>query len=975
MNEQQYLNQITELEKQLERLRNRFEGILNWGGLGVWSYDVRSRTFDVDQTIFDKYDLDIRLPLTLESVRLSMHPDDGEGYIKTFLNFLQKKGDTIDISYRLRDRSGNWIWFNERGGVTKWDENGVALLAAGTVQNVMSVKEVEQEIQRRDRLLSASNEAARILLEDSGEERDMQIWMVLELLGAATDVDRVYIWKNYYGTDGRHYTTQIYEWSLGADPQQGNEWTVARPVEEAIPTWENIFRSGKCVNNLVRLMPQLEQDQLAPQGIISILVAPIMFKDEFWGFIGFDDCRKERIWSDSEAGILKSAGMIVAAAIMRAETEKRLAAEEALMKQIFETSPVAVAIMTDGVIKRGNQHFFNQFNRNIGDSSLSLYDSPETRQEILRQIDGEGAVFNQEIQLRCGDGRFRDFLLTVLALEYEGRPSQLCWIVDIGELKQIQNDLIVARDLAEAGTRAKSEFLARMSHEIRTPMNAILGMTYLCLQTEVNDQQREYLQKTQTATTNLLGIIDDILDFSKIEAGKVELETIPFHLSNVLQDVVDMIRFKTQDKGLQFISHIDEGVCDDLMGDPLRIRQVLVNITNNAVKFTERGSISITIHNVDDDEKNADPNRTWLEFAVRDSGIGMTPEQVGRLFQSFSQADGSTTRKYGGTGLGLVISKRFVELMGGRIGVESEPGIGSTFRFCVPFDKYRKLDAARLTSMEEHREKELKDCRLLLVDDDPGTREVLRDMIRSFSIQLDTVGSGDAAIAALTSATQKETPYDIMLIDWKMPRMDGLETIRRIRQSDNIALPRMVMISAYDRNECIRQSKGLGLDGFLVKPVSRRMIWETLLAVMERRAAMPVETEKEEKANLQGAKILLVEDNKINQMVASELLKGFGVDLTIAADGRKAVELVAGNDFDLILMDIQMPIMDGLTATKEIRKLHKPGIDRLPILAMTANALDSDYQVCLDVGMNDHLAKPIDASKLRQSLETWIVRK
>ncbi len=855
-NEQDLRETLEKQRKQIELLQNRVQGALRWGGLVTWVYDVEHDVFEIDDELFSHYDLDVDPPFTMNAVTGLIHPEDAEIYTQTLDDFFRGRIASFDLNHRFRTKTGDWIWFNGRGGVTKQAADGKPLYAAGTLQNVMEIKRVEQEIQRRDRLLSTSNEAARILLEDAGDNHDVQIRLVLELLGAATDVDRVYIWKNSSGPDGRLYTTQIHEWSIGAEPQQGNEWTVDRPVEEAIPTWESIFREGKCVNNLVRLMPQAEYDQLAPQGIISILVAPIMFKDEFWGFIGFDDCQKERIWSDSEAGILKSAGMIVAAAIMRQQAEK---------------------------------------------------------------------------------------------------------------------ELIVARDMAEAGTKAKSEFLARMSHEIRTPMNAILGMTYLCLQTEVNDRQRDYLLKTQTATINLLGIIDDILDFSKIEAGKVVLETVPIRLSRVLQDVVDIVGVKIQDKGLQFVPHIDPSVHNDLLGDPLRIRQILTNLINNAVKFTDQGSISVTVHCVDDEEPSDDDRQTWLEFAVRDSGIGMTRDQLSRLFQSFSQADGSTTRKYGGTGLGLVISKRFVELMGGRIWVESEPGMGSTFRFRVPFVRYYPINDKDLAEISELHPSVLKECRLLIVDDDEAARLVLTDLVRSMVTKVDSVSSGDAALAALVRATQNLKPYDVILLDWKMPRMNGLETIRRIRSSDDIVEPRIVMVSAYDRSECLRQSKGLGLAAFIVKPVTKRQLEETLTSVVEN-IGKPVVVEEEKPADLSGARILLAEDNKINQMVASELLRGFGVDLTIAVNGIEAVEAASKQDFDLVLMDLQMPDMDGFEATREIRRLPKPGISRLPILAMTANALDSDFQACLDAGMNDHLAKPIDVKKLRRTLESWISR-
>ncbi len=856
-NEQALHDTVEKLQQQVEMLQQRVQGVLFWGGLVTWAYDVERAVFEVDNDFFAYYDLDVEPPFSIETVLTLLHHEDRELFATRFGDLFAGKTVAVDVSYRFRTKSGEWIWFNGRGGVTKRAADGTPLFAAGTLQNVAEIKNTELAIQRRDRLLSASTEAARVLLEDVGDNHEVQIRLVLELLGAATRVDRVYIWKNYYGADGRQYTTQIHEWSVGVEPQQGNELCVDRPVEEAIPTWEKIFREGKCVNNLVRLMPPVEREQLTPQGIVSILVAPIMFKDEFWGFIGFDDCQKERIWSDSEVGILKSAGMIVAAAIMRQQAEK---------------------------------------------------------------------------------------------------------------------ELIEARNLAEAGTKAKSEFLARMSHEIRTPMNAILGMTSLCLQTAVTEQQRDYLQKTQTASTNLLGIIDDILDFSKIEAGKILLESIPIRLSRVMQDVIDVVDMKAHDKGLQFVTQIDASVHDDLLGDPLRVRQILTNLINNAIKFTERGSVSVTVHSVDNEETQIEDKQTWLHFAVRDSGIGMTEEELGQLFQSFSQADGSTTRKFGGTGLGLAISKRFVELMGGRIWAESKPGIGSTFHFRIPFTKYTPIQQNDLNAMSRRQAKSLDNCRILVVDDDEAVRLVFCDWIRPLAAHVEAVGSGHAALSALMLATQDKKPFDVALLDWKMPRMNGLETIRRMRARNDIVLPRMIMISAYDRAECVRQTRELGLDAILSKPVTKRQLEETLKAAIQNIGVDATTLEETKPVDLTGAKILLAEDNKINQLVASALLKGFGVELTIAADGVQAVDAVSRQHFDLVLMDIQMPNMDGYEATQEIRRLPKPGMDSLPILAMTANALDSDFQACIEVGMNDHLAKPIDVKKLRGALETWIAR-
>jgi PAS domain S-box-containing protein len=1005
--------------------------VLGLSGIGIWNCDVENRTLNFVSGFFERYGYsksDIE-KITYDNWLPQIFPDDAEkiaDYLSKF--FSGGNGSSVDYVCRIESKSGRSpIWVHIHGIAFVVDTDGVPIRVCGTIQDITKIKEVEQSLEMRDRLMSATNEVAKILL-DENYNFAKQVWRTLEILGNATGVDRVYVWKNHVGKDGKLYANQLCEWSTNAAPPQGNSYIIDVPFDEAIPTWRDILSAGKCVNNLVRLMPEVEQNQLKPQGIISILVAPIMFNEELWGFIGFDDCVRERTWSDWEVNILQSAGMLLAAGIMRCETRESLEAEQALMRRIFETSPTGVVITTGGMVRLQNKPFAAMHGLAAGDSVAGCYVDVSDRESVEEEMRQKSSVMNRPVQLHCMDGMIRDFLITYQSIQYEGENSWLCWVVDISDLRNSERAMKIARDLAEEGTRAKGEFLARMSHEIRTPMNAILGMTYLCLQTELTDTQRDYLLKTQTATTNLLEVIDDILDFSKIEAGKIELESIQFHLSEVLRDIIDVVEIKASEKGLELRTNVSERVYDHLIGDPTRLRQILTNLVNNAVKFTETGSVTV---NVDvyfrdgndcvikktdaatlSENFNRSPEQSGLTFSgynsdlksgtdsgdtillmfeVFDTGIGMTEEQVSNLFKSFSQADGSTTRKYGGTGLGLVIVKNLVELMGGMIGVNSRSGKGSMFWFMLPFTKVMKVERGDDDINFSGR-------RILVVDDDPVAREHIRELIVSLSIRVDAVDSGEAAIDALLIAARNNFHYDLMLVDWKMPRMDGIETIRRIRLSTDIQeQPRILMISAYDRGECLRQSRDLGLAGFLVKPITLRSINEIFGRIFQPNnttnsatnnttsnttndatsnaasgAASNASCMLPARGIIEGKRILLVEDNKINQLVAKEILRLLKVDLVIANNGLEALEAVRSGDFDLILMDVQMPVMDGLTAAREIRKLDKPNASRVPILAMTANAMDIDYQKSIESGMDDHLTKPIDPAKLKQALEIWI---
>lgn len=925
-------------EKLLLKSEERLHFALDVANAHHWQIDMQSREimYSSLQLFVSAGYSEQDAPRTFDHYCSLVHPDDMALIDDAFQQIFAGE-TTLNKDYRLRHKQSGWIWIHSVGQVVEWDAQGQVSKIAGLTMNITERYSLLEKITK-------SQEQLRIISEHT---HDWQSWRDLDgkLVWVNQAVERVTGYTVAECMEMDDYPFQIFD---------KRDWDVHRNLTDAATKGEG------------RQEAQLR----------------VRRKDG------------SQVWvSSAYEPVLDKNGRIIGLADAAMDITKQIKAEQGLrlLSKVFEDSsdPILITDLSGNImdLNEATIEAYGYSREELLGKYIGIFASEEADIKgnglYQRCINGE-ALKNIEGSRARKDGTVLPHLFTYSLLKNDkGKhlgiasiAKDITWIKEAE--KELENyrdhledlvkertlDLEDARRVAEEATRAKSDFLANMSHEIRTPLNAIIGFAHLALQTELDSRQHDYIHKIQNGSKALLGVINDILDFSKIEAGKLSMESIEFFLEDVLETVTNLVGIKAQEKGLEVIYNIDPNIPHCLIGDPIRLGQILLNLTNNAVKFTKKGEIVLGCALLEED---ADEAR--LEFYVQDTGIGLTQAQQDKLFQAFSQADATTTRKYGGTGLGLFICKSLVEMMNGHIRVESEYSQGATFIFTV---RLKRIGSQTITS--RFAAADILKKKVLVVDDNHIARTVLEKMLKDMAFKVIQADSAENGLEELEMARKQGEPFDLILMDWQMPGMDGLQASEKIKTDLEGNIPSIIMISAYAREELVQKANRLGLDGYLVKPVSPSLLSDSIITALgEKMHPRAFQQQKEQLpsvAEIQGAKLLVVEDNKVNQQVARGILKNNGFVVDLADNGVLALEAVQKTRYNAVLMDINMPEMDGYTASRKIRQL--PGFKDLPIIAMTANAMSGDREKSLASGMNDHVAKPIDVKELLIALRTWI---
>ncbi|SEH04857.1 response regulator [Candidatus Venteria ishoeyi] len=947
-------------------LSERYALAMSAGKTGILDWSLETGEFYIDPTLKALLGYqDEEVENTLESWYALTHQDDQTRLKQVFEQCLQGGLQNFEIDRRMLRKDHSICWFIARGRVLR-DEQGRLLRLIGTDTDISMRKQIGLDLQQRDHLLQGLSRATQQLL--TTPDYEAAIYQALKKLGEAASVDRVYVLENRVNLQGEQEMWQQYHWLSPKIPptplqrQNGQKFSYDRQL----PSWYQQLETGQAIAASIKNLSTTEQAVLTPLGIASILVMPIHFQGSFWGCIAFDDCRQQRDWSPHEMTMLQVAGDSIRATIARQQSEYALRESEIKFRSIIENSRDAILIVDQqGCILFANPAAETLFQR----SSEQLTGQPFALDMPLQ----EGS---QEMEISDQAGNIHIIERQIARSRWEDQDVFIASLHEITTRKQAEQALLHAKESAESANRVKSEFLATMSHEIRTPMNGVIGMTELLLQTSLTPLQRQYIDTLRSSGKGLLSVINDILDFSKIEAGKLELDHIDYELPALIEDIVMMFASQAQQKGLELLYQLPLSLpTQTFNGDPGRLRQILVNLLGNAIKFTHHGAVFLQV------ECSHASTQALLEFKVSDTGIGIKAEDQIRLFTPFTQADSSTTRHYGGTGLGLVIARKLVALMAGEIGVHSQPQQGSTFWFKVPLQLGTTLSNMRVAEKRP----ELSGLRVLIVDDHPDSQNLLSRQLQHWGMLTQVAGYGEEALSLMNELRTIDgvVPLDLIIIDQDMPDMNGIMLATRIRQQASLkSLPLLFLMPIHhlERIEIDYQ-----LLPFIHKPVNSITLQQGVLQALGYESIESADNEELNQHNHLRTehidphwqcpyRLLLVEDNLINQQVILKMLNNLSCTVDVANNGKHALEMLKKHHYALIFMDCHMPGMDGFETTAVIREQEDKLSEQqaMPIIALTANAMPGDRDRCLQAGMSDYLSKPVSSHDLYQMLRRWL---